>query len=84
MVYSDAQEKISYKYTSLTNGVKEEIILEEKPDTNIFEFKLNLPGMKIKANDYCKELRIFDKKTKKMVAYICEPNIKDADGKVTC
>ena len=82
LTYSDGKE-IAYKYTSLKNGVKEEIILEEKPESNIFEFKLSLPGMKIQTFDDSKEIRILDKKTKRLVACINEPNIQDADGKLT-
>lgn len=82
LTYSDGRT-ISYQYTSLKNGVKEEIILHEKPETNIFEFKLNLPGMKMEMFEGSKEIRISDKKTKKLVACISEPNIQDADGKIT-
>lgn len=81
LTYSDGKT-ISYQYTSLKNGVKEEIILEEKPETNIFEFKLNLPGMKMETFEDSKEIRIVDKKTKKLVACINEPNIQDVDGRL--
>lgn len=81
LTYSDGKT-ISYQYTSLKNGVKEEIILEEKPETNIFEFKLNLPGMKMETFEASKEIRIVDKKTKKLVACINEPNIQDVDGRL--
>ena len=82
LTYSDGRA-VSYQYTSLKNGVKEEIILHEKPETNIFEFKLNLPGMKMEMFEGSKEIRISDKKTKKLAACISEPNIQDADGKLT-
>lgn len=82
LTYSDGRT-ISYQYTSFKNGVKEEIILHEKPETNIFEFKLNLPGMKMEMFEGSKEIRISDKKTKKLVACISEPNIQDADGKLS-
>lgn len=82
LTYS-GDKAISYQYTSLKNGVKEEIILSEKPETNIFEFKINLPGMNMEMLDDSKEIRITDRKTKKLVAYISEPNIKDAGGGLT-
>ena len=82
LTYSDGKT-ISYQYTSLKNGVKEEIILSEKPETNIFEFKLNLPGMKMETFEDSKEIRIVDKKTKKLVACINEPNLQDANGRLT-
>lgn len=82
LTYSDGG-KVAYKYTSLKNGIKEEIILDKKPKINVFEFKMNLSGMKMKMFEDSKEIRIIDKKTKRMVAYVSEPNIKDADGKIT-
>lgn len=82
ITYSDDSE-ISYQYTSLTNGVKEEIILKERPEDNYFTFQLKFPGMEIQTLDDSKEIRIIDKRTKKLVAYISAPNMKDADGELT-
>lgn len=81
VIYSD-NNNLSYKYTSLTNGIKEEIILNEKTDTNIFEFDMNFSNMKIEHIEYSKGLRIVNKKTNKVVAYVSEPNITDAEGDV--
>lgn len=74
---------LEYKYTSLKDGVKEEIILNEKPNNNVFEFKLDLKGTKIKKVKGSKEIQLFDSKTNKYIAYIGEPNIKDGKGNIT-
>lgn len=39
--------------------------------------------MKIQTFDDSKEIRILDKKTKRLTACINEPNIQNADGKLT-
>lgn len=81
--YIDEANNIEYKYTSLPTGLKEEIILKERPDTNIFSFDINLDGMKLEILEGTKEVRIYDKKTNHLVAYISEPNIKHADSDKT-
>lgn len=81
--YIDEVNNVEYKYTSLPTGLKEEIILNERPDTNKFSFDINLEGMKLEILDGSKEVRILDKKTNKLVAYISEPNIKHANSDVT-
>lgn len=75
-------EQIAYKYTSLNNGIKEEIILSEIPKTNVFEFKIQLRGMKAEEYEEQKEIRFFDKKSDELIAYISQPNIKDANGEL--
>lgn len=79
--YCSSDKKIKYNYNSLTNGVKEEIVLYEKPDTNIFEFDLNLSNLKVFTSKFFNEVRLLDEKTDKLVAYINEPFITD-DNKV--
>lgn len=60
LVYN-AGKQISYKYTSLNSGIKEEIILSEIPETNVFEFKLQLKDMKAEEYEEQKEIRFFVK-----------------------
>lgn len=81
LVYN-AGKQISYKYTSLNSGIKEEIILSEIPETNVFEFKLQLKDMKAEEYEEQKEIRFFDKKSGKLIAYISQPNIKDANNEL--
>lgn len=79
--YCGSDKKIKYNYNSLNNGVKEEIVLYEKPDTNVFEFDLNLSNLKVFTSKFFNEVRLLDEKTDKLVAYINEPFITD-DNKV--
>lgn len=47
ITYATDEADIAYKYTSNTDGVKEEIILNSVPEVNIFEYYVSLPGMKL-------------------------------------
>ncbi|MCI9618056.1 MAG: leucine-rich repeat protein [Eubacterium sp.] len=82
ITYVDKRGDIEYQYTSLTSGVKEEIVLKERPDKNVFVFKLDSPGMRIEKEQFGKGLNIINKETDEQVAFIDEPNIKDKDGKL--
>lgn len=78
--YQKGGGSVRYDYQSLTNGVKESIILEEKPDSNEFIFDLDLSGMEAKANKNTNEIDLMDKETKDRVAVIAAPNIIDDTG----
>lgn len=78
-VYPMADGRISYEYTSLENGIKEEIVLSGKPENNTFSFILTLPGLTIRKNKVSKGLTIYDADNK-IVAGIQEPCINDASG----
>lgn len=82
IIYATDEADIAYKYTSNTDGVKEEIILNSVPEVNIFEYYVNLPGMKLVTARDKKSIQIVDKKTGETIAYIAEPDIKDRDGQV--
>lgn len=75
-VYTDGNEKKSYQYTSLNNGVKEEIVLEEVPESNQFSFLLEIPGLSIRKNHSDTGLTIYD--GARIVAGIMAPNMNDA------
>lgn len=77
-VYAVENEKLSYQYTSLDNGVKEEIVLEEQPDRNQFSFLLEIPGLTIRENRSDTGLTIYDED--RIVAGVMAPNMNDATG----
>ncbi len=83
IIYEDKKGDIAYKYISNHNGIKEEIILNQKPKDNVFRFEIKAEGIKLKPTEYDKTIRFIDKKTKKQIAYIDEPNIKDKMGKTS-
>ncbi len=83
IIYKDKKGDTAYKYISNHNGIKEEIILNQKPEDNVFRFEIKAEGIKLKPTEYDKTIRFIDKKTKKQIAYIDEPNIKDKMGKTS-
>ena len=80
--YLNERDKVEYKYTSLSSGVKEEIVLKERPHSNIFIFNISLINLKIEKDEYSEGINIIDKKTMKEIAYIDKLNIKDQEGDV--
>ena len=83
IVYGDEGSDIQYKYTSNYDGIKEEIVLHEYPEKNNFSFEIQAEDLELAKMEYDKTIRIIDTKTKKQVAYIDEPNIRDKSGKVS-
>ena len=75
IVYSNANESIEYRYQSLTNGVKESIVLNEKPDTNVFEFAMDIPGMEAVVSEETNEIHLKDAESKEVLAVVAPPNI---------
>lgn len=78
--YENQNKKIDYEYYSLNNGVKEEVVLYEKPSTNVFEFKYELKKLKLVKDKEVNIINIVDEKTSEEVAYIYSPNIIEQDG----
>lgn len=77
--YSDEIQNIKYVYTSLNNGVKEEIVLDRKPENNTFEYRYDFKGLEpIKYDD--NYIVLIDKKDGNVVASISAPYVSDADG----
>ena len=61
--YENQNKKIDYEYYSLNNGVKEEVVLYEKPSTNVFEFKYELKKLKLVKDKEVNIINIVDEKT---------------------
>lgn len=49
--YVDSERGITLSYESLDHGIKEEIILEEIPETNVFSFEMTLENMIARLDD---------------------------------
>ncbi len=77
-VYDHESGKVSYQYISQEHGIKEQIVLSEKPENNAFSFLLEMPGMTIKKNPVGEGLTVYKDDT--IAAYIQEPNMDDASG----
>lgn len=67
----------------MTNGVKENIILESKPDINEFTFKINTKRLYLELVDGYGGINLKDKKSGKNIGCIMPPNITDAKGNTT-
>ncbi len=80
--YVSKEEQLEYKYTSNTDGIKEEIILYQKPSNNYFSFRINKTDIKLEKNEYTKEIIIRDIDTNKVIAYIAAPNIKSYESEI--
>lgn len=79
-VYKSEKKKHSYAYSSLNQGIKETIILEENPENNVFLFRINVKGMTAELDEKQNLILFKDKKTEKTVASIDKPFMNDASG----
>ena len=61
--------------------MKENIVLNEKPETNIFEYKIETKNLYLKKQENDKGLLVYDKNTNKIIGTIEAPFLVDADGK---
>lgn len=81
ITYTSSNTEIEYQYTSLKNGVKENIIFNSRPETNEIKFILK------SRHIYCElqesgEIGIYEEGTKKQVGKIVAPNIIDSGGNI--
>lgn len=83
IIYENKGGNIAYKYSSQNNGIKEEIIINSKPENNVFRFEINAENLELLKTEYDKTIRIRNYKTRKQIAYIDAPNIRDQNGKIS-
>jgi RHS repeat-associated protein len=79
-VYESEQNPVSYEYTSMSSGVKEEIVLKERPEGNQFSYDLRLTGMSARKNQLDEGITLYDSHTEEIVGCISPPNMNDATG----
>ena len=79
-VYEAKDETYSYEYTSLNQGIKESIILNEKPASNIFTFSLELTGMYAELNEEENTILLKEEQEEEILAVIDRPFMNDATG----
>ena len=80
--YSNDIYKQSYVYTSLNNGIKEDIILNKEPKDNVFSYNIITKNVILSHKKNDRGIQILDKNTKKVVAYIPAPNLIDGNGNI--
>nr|MCR5792978.1 hypothetical protein [Lachnospiraceae bacterium] len=90
--YEATREESTFTYRSMEDGVKESIVLQNAPESNIWKFELSLKGAYAKldnlepekpmlsGNHYNAGLSFFDEKTNALVGGIEAPNMNDATG----
>ena len=79
--YISEAKNMEYQYSVNNCGVKENIVLNEKPETNIFEYKIETKNLYLKKQENDKGLLVYDKNTNKIIGTIEAPFLVDADGK---
>ncbi len=82
LYYSVFGESVDISYSPISNGVKEEIILNECPDRNIFEFKIDLENLQpvYLTGD---SIPLRDKETGEQVAAISQIDMRDSASATT-
>lgn len=79
-VYGDEDDAVSLMYTSGENGIKETITLNERPQTNVFEYILDTGDLAVKENVTDEGLTIYDEETEEIIASVEAPWMNDASG----
>ena len=79
-IYESNNQKYRYEYTSLNEGLKETIVLEENPEDNVFLFKINVEGLKAELNEEENTVILMDKENDEVKAVIEKPFMNDDSG----
>ncbi|MCI9616840.1 MAG: RHS repeat protein [Eubacterium sp.] len=82
ITYSSNTNNVKYQYISLPKGVKENIILYSRPETNEFAFRINTKEIELEYIEGYKGINLKDISTGKNIGYIMPPNITDGEGKI--
>ncbi len=78
-VYS-SEEQYDLLYTSINRGLKESVILNEAPETNVWKFELELNGVTPVKDECCNGISFFAEGTDDIVGGIGVPFMNDATG----
>lgn len=79
-VYASEDGTYTYEYTSQNQGIKETIILNEKPESNVFSFELDIEGMTAELDEEQNIILLKDEKSEETVATLDAPFMNDATG----
>lgn len=77
-VYDSSDDSYSLEYISAENGVKENIVLNEVPDTNSWQFQMKLEGITPELDTNSNGINLFETGTDSLVGGIQTPNMNDA------
>ena len=79
-VYGSENDTAIYTYTSGDTGIKETLTLNEKPESNILTYEINVGELSIKENVLDEGITIIDPETDEIIAGIEAPWMNDATG----
>lgn len=79
-VYGDVNEGAVLTYTSTEDGVKETWTFNEKPDSNVIRYRLDLTGMTARKNVTDGGITYYDRETGDIIGAIESPWMNDATG----
>ena len=88
-VYENDSEPYRLEYESSDIGVKENIVLEERPESNRFTFEFRLAGLTMRKDPVGGGFTFYDKDSGDIVGGIAAPYMNDATGEayseaITC
>ncbi len=81
IVYTVPEKVIEARYQLLTNGLKEEIVLNKNPNTNVFQSRMKLNNLIVKINS--DGIPVFYNEKGEYQFHFFRPFIKDAKGNVS-
>ena len=82
VTYSTEETNIKYEYISMKNGVKENILLKEKPEKYSFKYKIEGENICLKQRKNDRGILVYDSSTNETIGYISPPNLEDGNGDV--
>lgn len=82
VTYSTEETNIKYEYISMKNGVKENILLKEKPEKYSFKYKIEGENICLKQRKNDRGILVCDSSTNETIGYISPPNLEDGNGDV--
>lgn len=85
----DAGTSMDIEYQSLDNGVKENVVLEEKPESGVFQYEIKAGDLIVRKNGQNEGITFYQPDTDEIVAFMAPPNMNDAtkeaySEEVTC
>ena len=83
-VYESKSGNIEYQYVSLENGIKENIILNEKPESNLISYEITTPNATPRVDEETGEIYIYDNDSNSIIAMMESPYMDDATGEAYC
>ena len=79
VTYSTEEMNIKYEYISMKNGVKENILLKEKPEKYSFKYKIEGENICLKQRKNDRGILVCDSSTNETIGYISPPNLEDGN-----